>query len=142
MGDCMSGLLISASYPIVVIVVGGDRSTHPKEGELRLSALHQTRETMAELEPATEGSLQISVRIRHPLCHRSPFDIMMKRSIFTVIIDEYVLKIVIAYNSNQRLLGQGAGGGARTRDKRVPADLSADSLSTVPPTPLIMMRRR
>ncbi|GFN86396.1 hypothetical protein PoB_001290200 [Plakobranchus ocellatus] len=31
--------------------------------------------------------------------------------------------------------GQGAGGGARTRDRRVPADLRADSLATVPPTP-------
>ncbi|GFO34464.1 hypothetical protein PoB_006096900 [Plakobranchus ocellatus] len=33
--------------------------------------------------------------------------------------------------------GQGAGGGARTRDRRVPADLRADSLATVPPTPPI-----
>ncbi|GFO13877.1 hypothetical protein PoB_004038200 [Plakobranchus ocellatus] len=31
--------------------------------------------------------------------------------------------------------GQGTGGGARTRDIRVPADLKADSLATVPPTP-------
>ncbi|GFO50331.1 hypothetical protein PoB_007683600 [Plakobranchus ocellatus] len=31
---------------------------------------------------------------------------------------------------------QGADGGARTRDKRVPADIWADSRSTVPPTPL------
>ncbi|GFO30999.1 chemosensory receptor b [Plakobranchus ocellatus] len=32
--------------------------------------------------------------------------------------------------------GQGAGGGARTRNRRVPADLRADSLATVPPTSL------
>ncbi|GFN94447.1 hypothetical protein PoB_002095300 [Plakobranchus ocellatus] len=32
--------------------------------------------------------------------------------------------------------GQGAGSGARTRDRKVPADLRADSLATVPPTPL------
>ncbi|GFN91783.1 hypothetical protein PoB_001828900 [Plakobranchus ocellatus] len=32
-------------------------------------------------------------------------------------------------------LGQGAGDGARSRDRRVPADLRADSLTTVPPTP-------
>ncbi|GFO44414.1 hypothetical protein PoB_007091900 [Plakobranchus ocellatus] len=32
--------------------------------------------------------------------------------------------------------GQGAGGGARTSDRRVPADLRADSLASVPPTPL------
>ncbi|GFO26044.1 hypothetical protein PoB_005254900 [Plakobranchus ocellatus] len=31
--------------------------------------------------------------------------------------------------------GQGAGGGTRTRDRMVPADLRADSLATVPPTP-------
>ncbi|GFO46999.1 hypothetical protein PoB_007350400 [Plakobranchus ocellatus] len=31
--------------------------------------------------------------------------------------------------------GHGAGGGARTRDRRVPSDLRADSLATVPPTP-------
>ncbi|GFN96947.1 U3 small nucleolar RNA-associated protein 6 homolog [Plakobranchus ocellatus] len=35
--------------------------------------------------------------------------------------------------------GQDAGGGARTRDRRVPADLRADSLATVPPTPPITM---
>ncbi|GFO01306.1 hypothetical protein PoB_002781100 [Plakobranchus ocellatus] len=31
--------------------------------------------------------------------------------------------------------GRGADGGARTRDRRVPADLRADSQATVPPTP-------
>ncbi|GFO21711.1 hypothetical protein PoB_004821600 [Plakobranchus ocellatus] len=31
--------------------------------------------------------------------------------------------------------GQGAGDGARTRDRRIPAYLRADSLATVPPTP-------
>ncbi|GFO49586.1 hypothetical protein PoB_007609100 [Plakobranchus ocellatus] len=31
--------------------------------------------------------------------------------------------------------GQDAGGGAQTRDRMVPADLRADSLATVPPTP-------
>ncbi|GFO14123.1 hypothetical protein PoB_004062800 [Plakobranchus ocellatus] len=30
---------------------------------------------------------------------------------------------------------QVAGGGARTRDRRIPADIRADSLATVPPTP-------
>ncbi|GFO16806.1 hypothetical protein PoB_004331100 [Plakobranchus ocellatus] len=31
--------------------------------------------------------------------------------------------------------GRGASGEARTRDRRVPADVRADSLATVPPTP-------
>ncbi|GFO16717.1 hypothetical protein PoB_004322200 [Plakobranchus ocellatus] len=38
--------------------------------------------------------------------------------------------------------GQGAGGGARTRDRRVPVDLRADSLATVPPTPLGVSDRK
>ncbi|GFO23498.1 hypothetical protein PoB_005000300 [Plakobranchus ocellatus] len=33
------------------------------------------------------------------------------------------------------LPGQGVSGRARTRNRRVPADLRVDSLSTVPPTP-------
>ncbi|GFN80729.1 NADP dehydrogenase [ubiquinone] 1 subunit c2 [Plakobranchus ocellatus] len=37
--------------------------------------------------------------------------------------------------------GQDAGGGARTRDRRVPADLRADSLATVPPTPPIKLMK-
>ncbi|GFN95841.1 hypothetical protein PoB_002234700 [Plakobranchus ocellatus] len=34
------------------------------------------------------------------------------------------------------LSGRGTDGGARTRDRKVPADLRADSQATVPPTPL------
>ncbi|GFO26263.1 hypothetical protein PoB_005276800 [Plakobranchus ocellatus] len=34
--------------------------------------------------------------------------------------------------------GQGAGGGARTRDRKVPEDLRADSLATKPPTPPVI----
>ncbi|GFN82955.1 hypothetical protein PoB_000946100 [Plakobranchus ocellatus] len=34
--------------------------------------------------------------------------------------------------------GQGAGSRAQTHDRRVPADLRADSLTTVPQTPLEM----
>ncbi|GFO38738.1 hypothetical protein PoB_006524300 [Plakobranchus ocellatus] len=33
--------------------------------------------------------------------------------------------------------GQGAGSGARTRDRGVPADLRADSQTTVPPKPFV-----
>ncbi|GFN95820.1 hypothetical protein PoB_002232600 [Plakobranchus ocellatus] len=35
--------------------------------------------------------------------------------------------------------GQGAGGGARSSDRMVPADLRADSLATVPPAPPYMI---
>ncbi|GFN76915.1 hypothetical protein PoB_000342100 [Plakobranchus ocellatus] len=35
----------------------------------------------------------------------------------------------------------GTSGGARTRDRRVPADLRADSLATEPPTPLPYKQR-
>ncbi|GFN74299.1 hypothetical protein PoB_000080500 [Plakobranchus ocellatus] len=36
------------------------------------------------------------------------------------------------------MLGQSVGGGAQTRDRRVHADLRADSLAPVPPTPPAM----
>ncbi|GFN94058.1 hypothetical protein PoB_002056400 [Plakobranchus ocellatus] len=36
--------------------------------------------------------------------------------------------------------GQGAGGGARTHDRRVPADLRADSLASKPPTLSIVIQ--
>ncbi|GFO40023.1 hypothetical protein PoB_006652800 [Plakobranchus ocellatus] len=35
-------------------------------------ALHQARAPVVGLEPAIEGSLQISGRIHYPLCHRRP----------------------------------------------------------------------
>ncbi|GFO05595.1 histone-lysine N-methyltransferase SETMAR [Plakobranchus ocellatus] len=38
--------------------------------------------------------------------------------------------------------GQGAGSGARTRDRRVPADLRADSQATVLPTPPYKRRKK
>ncbi|GFO34325.1 hypothetical protein PoB_006083000 [Plakobranchus ocellatus] len=49
------------------------------------------------------------------------------------------LYIASPQKGDLRLLGppsdQGADGGARTRDRRVPADIRADSQATVPPTP-------
>ncbi|GFN87620.1 hypothetical protein PoB_001412600 [Plakobranchus ocellatus] len=41
----------------------------PQQGDLKVQALRQARAMVAALEFATEGSLQISGRIRHPLCH-------------------------------------------------------------------------
>ncbi|GFO17853.1 hypothetical protein PoB_004435800 [Plakobranchus ocellatus] len=50
-----------------------------------------------------------------------------------------ILFIINPQQGDLRLLDspsdQGAGGGARTRDGRVPAHLRANSLATVPPTP-------
>ncbi|GFN99941.1 hypothetical protein PoB_002644700 [Plakobranchus ocellatus] len=52
----------------------------------------------------------------------------------------WFLHIASPQQGELRLLGppsgQGAGSGARNRDRSVPADLRADSLTTVPPTPL------
>ncbi|GFO32434.1 hypothetical protein PoB_005893900 [Plakobranchus ocellatus] len=49
-----------------------------------------------------------------------------------------IINIITPRQGDLRLLGppsgQVAGGGARTRDKRMPAELRADSLATVPPT--------
>ncbi|GFO41482.1 hypothetical protein PoB_006798700 [Plakobranchus ocellatus] len=56
---------------------------YPQHGDLRFSGPRQAREPVAGLEPATEGSLQISGRIRYPLCHRRPNDSLEKpKSIF------------------------------------------------------------
>ncbi|GFN96677.1 hypothetical protein PoB_002318300 [Plakobranchus ocellatus] len=85
-------------------------------------ALRQTRALVAGLEPATAESLQMSRPIRYQMCHQRPSFSQLHQGHF-------------------RLSGppsnQGAGGGTRTRDSRVPADVKADSLSIVPSTPLI-----
>ncbi|GFO34477.1 hypothetical protein PoB_006098200 [Plakobranchus ocellatus] len=56
--------------------------------------------------------------------------------------DDYDGEGVIMMKSTTKFLrlsgppsGQGAGGGARTRDRRVPVDLRADSLVAELPTP-------
>ncbi|GFO39694.1 hypothetical protein PoB_006619900 [Plakobranchus ocellatus] len=78
-------------------------------------ALRQARAPEAGLEPATEGSLQISGWTRKPLCYRrSPQQCDLRLS--------------------GPPPGQSAGSGARTRDRRVPADIRADSQATVLPT--------
>ncbi|GFN78689.1 hypothetical protein PoB_000519500 [Plakobranchus ocellatus] len=52
--------------------------------------------------------------------------------------------LVFPQQGDLRLLGspsgRGTDGRARTRDRRVPADLRADSQATVPPTPLFVAR--
>ncbi|GFO22576.1 hypothetical protein PoB_004908100 [Plakobranchus ocellatus] len=52
-----------------------------------------------------------------------------------------ILYIASPQQGDLRLLGppsgQGAVGGARTRDRKFPADLRADSLAKLPPTPPI-----
>ncbi|GFN75126.1 hypothetical protein PoB_000163200 [Plakobranchus ocellatus] len=49
----------------------------------------------------------------------------------------WFLQVASPQQSDLRLSGppsnQGTGGGAQTRDRRVPIDLRADSLATVPP---------
>ncbi|GFO19346.1 hypothetical protein PoB_004585100 [Plakobranchus ocellatus] len=42
---------------------------------------------------------------------------------------------IVVYRLSGPPSGQGAGGGARARDRMVPADLREDSLATVPPRP-------
>ncbi|GFO31398.1 hypothetical protein PoB_005790300 [Plakobranchus ocellatus] len=44
----------------------------PQQGDLRLSGPPSGQGAVAGLEPATEGSLQISGRTRKPLCYRRP----------------------------------------------------------------------
>ncbi|GFN88976.1 hypothetical protein PoB_001548200 [Plakobranchus ocellatus] len=84
-------------------------------------ALRLAKMQMAGLEPAAEESLQISRRVRYPQNYQHP-------------------ELHCPQQGDLRLSGppsgQGAGGGARTRDRSVKsaASLRADSLATVPPT--------
>ncbi|GFN87863.1 hypothetical protein PoB_001436900 [Plakobranchus ocellatus] len=64
------------------------------------------------------------------------------RRCLLVTFDDQKYKPPVSSSPQQRDLklsgppsGRGAGGGTRARDKRVPADLRADSLATVPPMP-------
>ncbi|GFO21514.1 hypothetical protein PoB_004801900 [Plakobranchus ocellatus] len=58
---------------------------------------------------------------------------------FLLFLGSWFLYIASSKQGDIRLLcpppGQGAGGWARIRDRRLTADLRADSLATVPPTP-------
>ncbi|GFO21882.1 hypothetical protein PoB_004838700, partial [Plakobranchus ocellatus] len=49
-------------------------------------ALRQARAPVAGLEPATEGSLQISGRTRKPLCYRRPHRGKQFRCSFSAVI--------------------------------------------------------
>ncbi|GFN91377.1 hypothetical protein PoB_001788300 [Plakobranchus ocellatus] len=91
-------------------------------------AFPQTRTSVVVFEPASEVSQHPSDRLRYLLHHQH--SITQKAKWFK--------------NTQQgdlRLSGplsdQGAGGGARTRDRMVPSDLRVDSLASVPPTPLM-----
>ncbi|GFO44932.1 hypothetical protein PoB_007143700 [Plakobranchus ocellatus] len=96
---------------------------------LGFQALRQARAPVAGLEPATEGSLQISGRTRKPLCYRRHHNALY------IALNKIIQ--AIARTLSGPLSGQGAGGGARTRDRKVPADLyfTIDSIPTVPSTP-------
>ncbi|GFO10874.1 hypothetical protein PoB_003737900 [Plakobranchus ocellatus] len=48
------------------------RSVCPQQGDLRLSGRPSAEAPVTGLEPATEGSLQMSVRMRFPLCDQHP----------------------------------------------------------------------
>ncbi|GFN92906.1 TBC1 domain family member 2b [Plakobranchus ocellatus] len=96
------------SFPVHIKVISG------------FQTLRQARAPVAGLVPATEGRLASHCATDAPvvLSHKS---------------------VNRPQQGDLRLSGppsgQDAGGGARTRDRRVPADLRADSLATVPPTP-------
>ncbi|GFO20482.1 hypothetical protein PoB_004698700 [Plakobranchus ocellatus] len=125
-------------------------------------ALPGAKVPVTELEPATEGSLQISRQIRCRLCHRRPtvflrmlpahnnhivhvslLLLLRKRDFKDVRVgpakkcnDEGSFGFRIGPVHNKVISGfqvqrqaRGTGGGARTREIRLPADLKAASLA-------------
>ncbi|GFN82840.1 hypothetical protein PoB_000934600 [Plakobranchus ocellatus] len=83
---------------------------------------------------ATERSLQISGRIRYPLCYRC--------RLFCGALPPNFENLRGNVNLAIQKERQDADGGARSRDRRVPADLRADPQATVPPTPWGHRKRR
>ncbi|GFO48967.1 hypothetical protein PoB_007547200 [Plakobranchus ocellatus] len=88
-------------------------------------ALRQPRVPVAKHKPAIEGPCRSHGRFA------------------TTVPLTPAVRIIIKLSPQQGDLrlsgppsGQGDGGGARARDRKVPADFRADSLATVPPTPL------
>ncbi|GFN85828.1 hypothetical protein PoB_001233400 [Plakobranchus ocellatus] len=60
---------------------------------------------------------------------------MDRRSLNLFLTCSVVIFCSLVTGLSEAASDQGAGGRARTRDRRLPADLRADSVSSVPPTP-------
>ncbi|GFO05937.1 hypothetical protein PoB_003244200 [Plakobranchus ocellatus] len=107
---------------------GENRGVRRKRARVRPSRLVVYRSVPRPRSAAAESSLQQQqLSIRHS-------------SYYVYIQIQFgLLYIASPQQGSIRLSGppsgQGAGGGARTRDRRFPADLRADSLATVPSTP-------
>ncbi|GFO11483.1 hypothetical protein PoB_003798800 [Plakobranchus ocellatus] len=89
--------------------------------------LRQANAPVPGLEPTTKYSLHFSRRVRYPLYQYGPVYFDIEKNWSSPQQDDLRL--------SGHPLGQGAGGGARTRDRGVPADFRTDSLATVLPTP-------
>ncbi|GFN97080.1 hypothetical protein PoB_002358600 [Plakobranchus ocellatus] len=96
-------------------------------------------------ETAAVFSQELSLDIHHPKTELFVVDYTENDNIDELRLPPLEVRLMprrdlIPQQSDLRLLGppsgQGAGGWARTRDRRVPADFRADSLATVLPTPL------
>ncbi|GFN74699.1 hypothetical protein PoB_000120500 [Plakobranchus ocellatus] len=94
------------------------------QGDLRRPDPPSDQGAIGGVRTLDKKSLQISRRVRYPVLRSEPC--LFYASDYTYLRP---------HQGDLRLLGptsgQGAGGGARTRDRRVPADLRADSLTTV-----------
>ncbi|GFO07796.1 hypothetical protein PoB_003430100 [Plakobranchus ocellatus] len=112
---------------------------HPSVEELPLNPIYnktlpitqqksQMGKKLVILESIMLGMPASQAQIHRKIMHQSPELMTLSRR-----------KQFDPQQDDPRLSGsppdQGPGGGARTRDRRVPANLRADSLATMPPTP-------
>ncbi|GFO40302.1 hypothetical protein PoB_006680700 [Plakobranchus ocellatus] len=106
-------------------------------------AFRQARAPVVGLELALEGSLQISRWIRKPLCHQrqarslqQTFAKSSTRNKNNGVATQRCMPV-----HNKEISGfQALRWWARPRDRRIPVDIGADSLATVPPTPPSLAR--
>ncbi|GFO21083.1 hypothetical protein PoB_004758800 [Plakobranchus ocellatus] len=86
---------------------------------LRLSS--GSSDTMHSFQPHTRRAVETNT--------------VLDENVYIVFVLEELARLRTVRRLSGPPSGQGAGGGARTRNRRVPADLKAHSLATLPSTP-------
>ncbi|GFO48035.1 hypothetical protein PoB_007454000 [Plakobranchus ocellatus] len=119
------------------------RGSSPQQGDLTLQAPCQAKMPMAgsnlERNPPNKVSRRFQAGFAIQWATNAPHCMILGIVSVHGICKGTMQNKTSPQQGDLRLLGppsrRGADGGVRTRARRVPADLSADSQATVPPTP-------